>query len=115
MTKEAVIQDAKIYGVFDLWKRKPKPLAFNDTDVVIVTVESGGRKIKESFFTCIKGDGTFSLKTPSRLSHSRREKLAKFLEYYLKVKDPEEYNLKEKIKEWKGKKIELEGDHIFIP
>ncbi len=115
MVKQAVIQNAKIYDVFDLWKRKPKQLAFNDTDVIIVTVKAGDKKIEETFFTCIKPDGTFNLKTPSRLSHARREKLARFLKYYFKVKNPEEYNLRKGIKEWKGKKVDLEEDHIFIP
>lgn len=115
MGKQAIIKDVKIYDVFDLWKRKPKRLAFNDTDVIIVTAKAGDKVIRETFFTCIKPDGTFNLNTPNRISHARREKLARFLRYYFKVKDPEEYNLKTKIKEWKGKKVDLEKDYIFIP
>jgi len=112
---KATIVNAKIYDVLDLWRKKPRQLAFNDTDVVIVTAKRGGKEIKETFFTCIKPDGTFALKTPNKMSHARREKLAKFIKYYFKVKDPEEYNLKENIKQWKGKKVELEKDFIYIP
>jgi len=112
---KATIINAKIYDVLDLWRRKPRQLAFNDTDVVIITAKTAGKEIKETFFTCIKPDGTFALKTPNRISRARREKLAKFIKYYFKVEDPEEYNLKENIKQWEGKQIELEKDSIYIP
>lgn len=115
MVDQAVIEDVKIYDVFDLWGRKPKQLAFNDTDVIIVTAKAGDKEVKETFFICLKPDGTFNLKTPSRVSRARREKLARFLKYYFKVKDPEDYNLKEEIKGWRGKKVDLEGGYIFIP
>lgn len=115
MEKQAVIQDAKIYDVWDLWKKKPRHLAFNDTDVILVNVKAGERMVQETFITCIKPDGTFSLETPNRRSHARRAKLAKFLKYYFNVKNPEEYNLREGIKKWVGKKVELEGRFIFIP
>jgi len=113
--KGAVIKGVKIYDVFDLWKRKPKQLAFNDTNVIVVTAEAGKETIKETFFTCLKPDGTFNIKTPNRISQARREKLAKFLKYYFEVKYPEEYNLKENVKKWIGKKIQIERDFIFIP
>lgn len=115
MVEQAVIQDVKIFDVWDLWKRKPKHLAFNDTDVIIVTAKAGKKEVQETFYTCIKPDGTFALKTPSNLSHVRRVKLAKFLKYYFNVKDPEEYDLREGIKKWKGKKVEIEEGFIFIP
>ena len=112
---KATIVKAKIYDVLDLWRKKPRQLAFNDTDAIVVTAKTGKKEIKETFFTCIKPDGTFNIKTPNKISHARREKLAKFIKYYFKVKDPEEYNLKENIKQWKGKKVELEKDFIYIP
>lgn len=117
--KKGIIKDAKIYSVFDIWKRKPRMLAFNDTDVIIIKVKSGEKEIKEIFFTCIKADGTFCLKTPSRTSRARREKLAAFLRYYFKTKEPEKYNLKERIEEWKDKEVEVETidktDYVYVP
>jgi len=117
--KNAVIVEAKIYKVFDLWKRKPKCLTFNDTDVIIVTAEAkGGEKIRETFFTCLKADGTFSLKTPNQIAKSRREKLAKFLTYYKFTDSPEDYNLVNNISKWKNKEVKIVRDkgenYIFI-
>lgn len=114
--KTAVIQSANIYDVLDLWKRKPKALAFNDTDVITLTAQTGGETIEETFFTCLKPDGTFYLSTPSRLSHSRRQKLANFISHYFHAADPEKYNVREEIKKWKGTTVELnEQGFIFIP
>ncbi|MFH1239897.1 MAG: hypothetical protein V1672_01665 [Candidatus Diapherotrites archaeon] len=118
--KNAVIQDAKIYKVFDLWKRKPKCLTFNDTDAIVVTAKiKGGENVKETFFTCLKADGTFSLQTPNHIAKLRREKLAKFLTYYKLTDSPEEYNLVDNIRKWKNKKVKVvkeKGDHyIYVP
>ncbi len=117
MAKEyATIEDAKLFAVFDLWRHKPKGLAFNDTDVIVVTAKTKSGSVKETFYTCIKGNGTFSIKTPNRNSQHRRQMLANFLKSYLNVKNPEEYNIKEGIKTWKGKKVEVvksqSGDYI---
>jgi len=116
---KATIKDARIYDVLDLWKRKPRQLGFNDTEVIVVTVKAGSEEIKESFFTCLKPDGTFNIRTPNRISEARRQKLASFLKYYFKIKEPEHYNLKENIKNWVGKQVEIvKGDkinYIFIP
>lgn len=116
---KANIKDARIYNVFDLWRRKPRQLAFNDTEVIVVTVKVGDKEIKEDFFICLKPDGTFSIKTPNRTSEARRQKLASFLKYYFKIKEPEHYNLKENIKKWIGEQVEIvKGDkinYIFIP
>lgn len=111
---EGVVTDAKLYDVYDLWKRKPRQLAFNDTDVIVVKVKSGDKEIEETFFTCMKGDGTFSTKTPSKRSVARRNKLARFLMHYFDT-NPEEYNLKENIKSWKGRRVQIKDDRIFIP
>ncbi|MBI5347220.1 MAG: hypothetical protein HZB66_01275 [Candidatus Aenigmarchaeota archaeon] len=111
---DAVIVDAKLYDVYDLWKKKPRQVAFNDTDAIVVKVKSGNKEIKETFFTCLKGDGTFSTKTPSKRSAAMRNKLARFLMYYFDT-NPEEYNLKENIKDWKGRRVQIKDDRIFIP
>lgn len=114
------IEDAKIYKVFDLWRRKPKCLTFNDTDVITVTAKTlEGKKAKETFFTCLKGNGTFSLKTPNHIAHFRRAKLAKFLTYYKFTNSPEDYNLVDNISKWKNKEVEIVKDggenYIYIP
>ncbi|MBI5391585.1 hypothetical protein HZB00_01135 [Candidatus Woesearchaeota archaeon] len=114
--KTAVIQSAKIYDVLDLWKRKPKALAFNDTDVIVLAVQADGKTIEETFFTCLKPNGTFAISTPSRLSHGRRQKLANFISHYFHAKNPEKYNVREENKKWKGATVELdEHGFIFIP
>ena len=82
---------------------------------MVVTAKARNKVVKETFFTCIKPDGTFNIKTANTISQARREKLAKFIKYYFEVKDPEEYNLKENVKKWIGKKIQIEKDFIFIP
>ena len=116
----AVIEDAKIYKVFDLWKRKPKCLTFNDTDAIVVIAKAkGGEKVKETFFTCLKADGTFSLDTPNHIARARRERLAKFLTYYKLTDSPEDYNLVDNISKWKDKKVKIVKDggehYIYIP
>ena len=114
--KTAVIQSVNIYDVFDLWKRKPKALTFNDTDVIVVAVQVDGKIIQETFFTCLKSNGTFALKTPSRLSDGRRQKLANFISHYFHAANPEKYNVREESKKWKGTKVELdEQGFIFTP
>lgn len=112
----AVIRDVKIYDVLDLWKRKPRGLFFADTDAIVVTAKAGRKEMKETFFTCIKGDGTFSIKTPNRTSKMHRQMLADFIKYYFNVENPEEYNLRDGIRDWKGKKVKIDKmGFIFIP
>jgi len=114
--KDAVIKDVKIYDVLDLWRRKPKGLFFADTDVIVVTIQAGGKEVKETFFTCLKGDGTFSVKTPNRTTQAHRQKLADFIKYYFNIENPEEYNVKDGIKSWKGGKVEIdEWGFVVIP
>jgi len=63
----ATIQDAKIYKISDLWRRKPRGLKFNDTDALVVTVAAqDGSIIKETFYFCLKPDGTFNVNTVSK-------------------------------------------------
>lgn len=112
---QATITKVEICDVLDLWRKKPQQLRFDDTDVLIVTAKAGNKEIKETFFTCLKPDGTFNIKTANKTSQARRQKLASFLKYYFKVADPKRYNLKESIKDWEGKKVKLEKDFIYLP
>jgi hypothetical protein len=103
----ATIEDSKIYKISDLWKRKPRGLKFNDTDALIVTLKtSDGDIIKETFYFCLKPDGTFNVDTVSKdSSHARRLRLARFLKHY-KIKDNvREYNLKKEVENLRGKEI----------
>lgn len=103
----ATIEDAKIYKISDLWKRRPRGLKFNDTDALIVTLKtSDGDIIKETFYFCLKPDGTFNVDTVSKdSSHARRLRLARFLKHY-KIKDNvREYNLKKEVENLRGKEV----------
>lgn len=116
-----VIEEAKICDIFDLFKRKPRDLGFNDTDVIVVKAKTkkGNEEVQENFFTCLKGDGTFSLNAPSRLSTASRGRLARFLTYYHLTEKPEEYDLAKGVKEWKNKEVEIVSEkgkqYIFVP
>ncbi|MBL7148084.1 MAG: hypothetical protein ISS82_04630 [Nanoarchaeota archaeon] len=111
---KATIKDVKIYDVLDLWRRKPRQLKFDDTDVIVVTTKVGKKEVKETFFTCIKPDGTFNIETPNRVSRARRKKLVDFLKHYKFTKNPKDYNLKENIKQWKGKKVEVDKEGYIL-
>ncbi len=117
----AIIEDVELCKIFDLWKRKPRGLQFNDTDALIITAKThDGKKIKETFYFCLKPDGGFNVDTISHDgSRARRQKLAAFLKHYNFTDDVKRYNLSEGIKEWRGKKIEIipykDSGYIFIP
>jgi len=114
----ATIQDAKIYKISDLWRRKPRGLKFNDTDALVITLRAqDGSTIKETFYFCLKPDGTFNVNTVSRdSSQARRRRLASFLKHYKITGNLDEYNLKEGIKRWKGIEVAAikVGDSGFI-
>ena len=117
----ATIQDAKIYKISDLWHRKPRGLKFNDTDAVVITLRAqDGSTIKETFYFCLKPDGTFNAKTVSK-DHggARRRRLASFLKHYKIADNVEEYNLKEGIKQWKGMEVSVskvdDSGFIYVP
>lgn len=117
----ATIQDAKIYKISDLWRRKPGGLKFNDTDAVVITLRAqDGSTIKETFYFCLKPDGTFNAKTVSK-DHggARRRRLASFLKHYKIADNVDEYNLKDGIKQWKGMEVSVSKVHdsgfIYVP
>ena len=118
--KDATIQDAKIYKISKLWKRKPGPLGFEDTEAVVVTVKTNdGKKVRDTFYTCIKPDGTFDVKALSTGAKARRLRLANFLKYYKIADEIKGYKITEQIKGWEGKKVKVvshkHGDSIFVP
>lgn len=115
------ITEAKVCDIYDLYRRKPRGLGFNDTDVIVVKARMKGEKAvaQENFFTCLKGNGTFSLNAPTTLSTACRSKLARFLRYYNITDKPDDYSIRKNIKKWKNKKVEIvqkEGEkYIFVP
>lgn len=116
----ATIEDAKLCKIFDLWKKKPKGLHFNDTDALVITAKAGNKKITETFYFCLKPDGTFNANTISHDgTRARRERLATFLKHYKFTDDVKGYNLAEGVKKWRGKKIEIvpyeSSGYIYIP
>lgn len=117
---KGVIKEAKICDVFDLFKRKPRGLGFTDTDVIVIKAKTkNGVEVQDIFFTCLKGNGTFSLNAPSRISSASRGRLARFLTYYQLTDEPEKYDLKENVKKWINKEIEIVEEkgkqYIFVP
>ncbi len=105
---KAVIKEAKLLHVDDVWKgHKPQGLGFSDTDVIIVTVqEKGGKELFEQDFYCrLKADGTLA-HSITRRSEKRQRELQAFIRKY--VSKEEGYNVKAKIGGWKGKEVELE-------
>ena len=67
-----------------------------------------------------KPDGTFEDQAVAHdASNERRERLASFIKYYGIAEDLREYNIREKIDEWKGKIIEVipsdKNEIIYVP
>ncbi|MBI5347219.1 MAG: hypothetical protein HZB66_01270 [Candidatus Aenigmarchaeota archaeon] len=114
ITNHGLIKEAKLYSVYDLWKKKPKRIG-NDTDVIIIKVKTADKEIKEMFFTCLKADGSFDPKAFSKAGQFRRNKLAQFLKYYFNVENLESYNVKGSLKDWIGAQVRLENDYVYIP
>jgi hypothetical protein len=116
----AVIEEASLHDIYDLFKRKPAGLKFSDTDAIVVTAKTeDGKKITRTFYFCLKPDGTFDEKTVASGSRARRRRLASFLRYYRLAENVRGYNIKERIGEWKGKTIEVlpseKDGSIYIP
>ncbi|MDI6905074.1 MAG: hypothetical protein QMD13_06255 [Candidatus Bathyarchaeia archaeon] len=120
-TINAMIQDAKIHKISDLWSRKPRGLKFNDTDALVITLRAqDGSTIKETFYFCLKPDGTFNVNTVSKDgSRVRRQRLASFLKHYKITDKVDEYNLREGVKKWKGIQVAAikvgDSGSIYVP
>lgn len=118
---KAVIEGASIHKIFDLFKHKPSGLKFNETDAIIVTAKTDdNKKITRTFYFCLKPDGTFDENTAAMDgSRARRHQLVSFLKNNGITDHIKEYNLKERIGEWKGKIIEAliseKDGSIYIP
>lgn len=116
--KEAEITNVDIRRVNSIWKRKPKGLGFEDTDALIVKAKSD-KPVAETFYICLKPDGTFEPKAINKNSQAFRSRLVRFLKYYRLADQIKGYNLREGVKKWVGKKVKVESvenrDYIYIP
>ncbi|MDI6903290.1 MAG: hypothetical protein QMC77_06100 [Methanocellales archaeon] len=115
---DAIIEDAKVCKISDLWRRKPRGLGFGDTDAVIVTAKTDDKTIRDTFYVRLKADGTFSTSALNKSSRSRQERLASFLKHYI-TKDIKDYNIKEGTGKWKGKSVKVvpykDSGYIHVP
>lgn len=106
---KAGIMSAKIVDIFDLWKKKPQGLGLGDTDAIVVAMKlPDGAVVKETFYVCIKADGTFDPESISRRSMAQRSRFRRFLGKYIigEKGDIRHYNIAAGIGSWKGREVD---------
>lgn len=120
-TMKAVVEEAEVYKISELFRRKPPGLGFNETDALVIRARlEDGRQIGATFFFSLKPDGTFEEEPMGRIAiKARRHKLASFLRYYGMTDEIDKYKLKDRISEFKGGNVEvipIKGElSIYIP
>ena len=118
---KAVVEEADVCKISDLFRRKPPGLGFNETDALVIKARlEDGRQIGATFYFCLKPDGTFEEEPMGRNAiKARRHKLASFLRYYGMTDEVDKYILKDRISELKGGCVEvipIKGElSIYIP
>ncbi len=107
----AVIEDAEVKGIGDLFTRKPPGLRFNETDALVVTFRADdGRRNRSLFYFTLKPDGTFEEDAlGADAVKARRHRLASFLRYYKIAQDVSNYNITAGADGLKGRSIEAEA------
>lgn len=105
----AVVEEAEVHRISELFKKKPPGLRFNETDALVITARmQDGRQVGATFYFTLKPDGTFEEEAMGRTAvKARRHRLASFLRYYGLTREIDKYKLKEGIKELKGKAVEV--------
>ena len=120
-TMNAVVEEADVCKISDLFRRKPPGLGFNETDALVIKARlEDGRQIGATFHFSLKPDGTFEEEPMGRNAiKARRHKLASFLRYYGMTDEVDKYKLKDRISEFKGGNVEvipIKGEwSIYIP
>lgn len=120
-TMNAVVEEADVCKISDLFRRKPPGLGFNETDALVIKARlEDGRQIGATFYFSLKPDGTFEEEPMGRIAiKARRHKLASFLRYYGMTDEIDKYKLKDRISEFKGGNVEvipIKGElSIYIP
>ena len=105
----AVVEEAEIRKISDIFNKKPPGLGFNETDALVIKARMpDGRQVGATFYFSLKPDGTFEEEALGRDAvKARRHRLAAFLRYYGLAKEMDKYKLKEGIKELKGRMVEV--------
>ena len=101
---KAVVEEADVCKISDLFRRKPPGLGFNETDALVIKsrLEDGGQ-IGAAFYFSLKPDGTFEEEPMGRNAiKARMHKLASFLRYYGIMDEVDKYILKDRISELIG-------------
>ena len=120
-TLKAVVEEADVCKISDLFSRKLPGLGFNETDALVIKARlEDGRQIGATFYFSLKPDGTFEEEPMGRNAiKARRHKLASFLRYYGMTDEVDKYKLKDRISEFKGGNVEvisINGElSIYIP
>lgn len=106
---KAVVEEAEVHKISDLFNRKPPGLGFNETDALVIKARmQDGRQVGATFYFSLKPDGTFEEEALGRDAvKARRHRLASFLRYYSLTDDVDKYKLKERIKELNGRMVEV--------
>ncbi len=118
---KAVIEEAEVHKISEIFRRKPHGLGFNETDALIVKARTeDGRQVGATFYFSLKPDGTFDEEALGRDAvKARRHRLASFLRYYRLADDVNAYRLKDRIRDLKGWNIKVVPVHgelaIYIP
>lgn len=104
---KAVIKNVKLMRIDQIWKKhKPQGLGFSDNDAIIVTLKAeAGKTINVTFYCRLKGDGTLG-RSITKASEKRQKTLQNFIKKY--ISPQKAYDIRNNIKKWKGKKVELE-------
>jgi len=120
-TMKAVVEEADVCKISDLFRRKPPGLGFNETDALVIKARlEDGRQIGATFYFSLKPDGTFEEEPIGRNAiKARRHKLASFLRYYGMTDEIDKYKLKDRISKFNGGNVEvipIKGElSIYIP
>jgi hypothetical protein len=120
-TMSAVVEEAEVCKISNLFRRKPPGLGFNETDALVIKARlEDGRQIGATFYFSLKPDGTFEEEPMGRDAvKARRHKLASFLRYYGVTEDVDKYKLKDRISEFIGgivSVVPIKGElSIYIP
>ncbi len=103
-TMKAVVEEAEVRKISELFRRKPPGLGFNETDALVIKARlEDGRQIGATFYFSLKPDGSFEEEPMGRDAiKARRHKLASFLRYYGVTDDVDKYKLKDRISEFIG-------------
>ncbi len=104
-TVNATIQDAKVKRIYDIWKRKPHGLGLGPIDAILLVIKTDdGRIINKTFYCCLDSLGRVK-PSISKRGLAKQQELGNFIQKY--ISKEKNYNIKEKINGWKGKRITL--------